>query len=62
MPRIVVILQRRSLQVAALSPVQCADTAPVPTKLDLHFDTGHIKSLKVTFHAAVSDLHLVPAC
>ena len=36
MPRMVVILQRRSAQVAALSPVQWADTAPVPRKLDLH--------------------------
>lgn len=27
--------QRRSSQVAALSPVQCAATAPVPGKLDL---------------------------
>ena len=36
MPRVVVMLQRRSAQVAALSPVQWADTAPVPRKLDLH--------------------------
>ena len=35
MPRVLLMLQRRSAQVAALSPVQCAATAPVPKKLDL---------------------------
>ena len=35
MPRVVVMLQRKSAQVAALSPVQWAANAPVPKKLDL---------------------------